>query len=106
MTELEENKAPITSKDDIDNIEHFFNHFEVKMPEYLQQQIKVWKDDPDNYTTRDEEELRAAVSHALLTTKHKILKADVWKGILINADETYYNAQFDKDLEAALTEEE
>lgn len=106
MTELEEKKEVTVSKDDFDNIENFFNHFEVEMPGSLKEQLDNWKKDPDGFSVKDEDELRTAVAHALLVTEHKILNADVWKGILVNADKTYYNAQFDKDLEAVLTEDE
>lgn len=105
MTNLEDQKELVMSKDDLDNIENFFSHFEMEMPKDLRNQLDAWKHDPDNFTVEKEKALTNAVAEALVKSKHKIFEADVWKGILSNASETYYNAQFDKDLEEVLTEE-
>ena len=95
----------VTTQDDIDNMENFFKHFGEPMPNYLRKQIDNWKENKDNYTWQAQEELRAALSHALLSCKHDIMSNDVWNGIRQNCDDTFYNAQFDKDLEEILAEE-
>lgn len=95
----------VTSKDDIDNIENFHSHFGIPIPKGLQEQIDIWKANPESYTWQNQEDLRVEVSNSIITCEHDVMKNDVWKGIKVNCDETYYNAQFDKDLESVLTED-
>ena len=101
---MQENEEVVLTKDDIDNVETFFNHFGMPIPEYLKKMIKVFRD-KDNPTLEDQKEFKAAISHATLTSEHDIMKNDVWTGVLVNCDEAYYNAQFDKELNEVLSEE-
>ena len=107
MSELNSEKEKVVvTKDDIDNIENFFNHFNIPIPDQLSRQIAVWRQKSYSGSFLDQEELKAAVSHAMITTEHEIIQNDVWKGVLKNCDETYFKHQFDKDLEEVLTEKE
>lgn len=105
MEESQE-KVVLATKDDISNIENFFSHFKLPLPKYLQDQIDVWKSNPEGFNEDNQKEMVAALSRAVLESDHEIFSNDVWKGILKECDETYYNSQFDKDLQEALSAEE
>ena len=100
-----ENQAPVLSKDDISNIQNFFKHFKIPIPDFLSKEIEVFTNDPDNYTLDKQQKFKSAISHAMLTGKHEIFENPVWVGVLKNCDEEHFNAQFEKDLEEALTED-
>ena len=107
MDSLQEKEEEIViTQNDIDNMDIFFKHFNIPMSDKLVTQIAFWQANKDNFTQEMAKEFKVAVSHAFLSADHKLLQNEVWQGVLKNCNETYYNSQFDKDLEAVLTTED
>lgn len=102
MSDLD--KDVVLTAEDVKNVIHFFNHFSIDVPDYLQEQVDLFYKAED-YTVEMQADFRIAIAKAIATCDHELLRDDVFKTIVENCDKEWYSAQFEKDLEDALTDE-
>ena len=104
-------KVVITA-DDIRLIEEFFTHFNdpaqqnLVMQPSLQNEIQLFKSDPDKYTVADQTRLRAALCESFSKTTHQLLRDEALKPVMQATEEIYNEAKFYEELETALTEQD
>lgn len=94
----EQNKVVITSED-IKNIEDFFSHFRMDMPDYLREQLDVFKNNPEAYTIDNQLALKSELAHALVESDHELLKDDLFKDVIDNCSKEWFDTQFQRDFE-------
>lgn len=103
---MEENKDKIViSEDDISNVEQFFSHFDIAMPERLEKELKVFKQKGKKYAIEDQHNLKIALVKAVIDVEHDLLKDEIFDSVKSSCQETWYNAQFDNLMEEALSGE-
>jgi len=100
----EEKKKVVMTADDFKNVEEFFTHFKIEMPEVLNERIVSYKKDPREFSFDDQKLFRAFIAHAMNTVDHPLVKDDVFKNIRAKCEAAWYSAQFDLDLEQMLKE--
>jgi hypothetical protein len=98
----EEAQKVVMTADDFKNIEEFFTHFKIPMPELLTAVIAEYRANPGKFEFDDQRKLRVALAHAVITAEHPLLKDDVFKNIRANCDKAFYDGQFQYDLENIL----
>ena len=96
----------VVGPEDIKNIEEFFGHFRIPVPEGLQTQIDAYKKDPSNYTLDQQKLLRVEVAHAIVSSDHELMKDDVFDNITNNCDKEWFESQFQRDMEDAFSEKD
>jgi predicted methyltransferase len=96
----------VVGAEDIKNIEEFFSHFRMPMPEALQAQINVFKKDPTAYTLDQQKLLRVEVAHAIVSSDHELMKDGVFDNITNNCDKEWFESQFQKDMEEVFSKED
>ena len=96
----------VVGPEDIKNIEEFFGHFRIPIPEALQTQINSFKKDPSNYTLDQQKLLRAEVAHAIVSSDHELMKDGVFDNITNNCDKEWFETQFQRDMEDAFSKED
>lgn len=99
-------KKAILSIEDINNVEEFFRHFSIPIPKYLQDQIDIYKANLSSYSLENQERFKAELSRAIIESDHELLQDDIFSNIKHFCDEVWYNAQFERDLEEVLTDDE
>ena len=104
MSAEQEEKKVVVNQEDIQNIEDFFKHFRIPIPNYLQQQIDVFKQDPNNYTYDKQCVLKSELAHAISESDHELFKDELFSNVIKNCAKEWYDTQFNRDLESALSE--
>lgn len=94
----------VISAEDIKNIEEFFNHFRIEIPDFLQKQLDVFNNNPNAYTLDDQKLLRAELAHAIVSSDHELMKDGVFSNIVANCDKEWFDTQFNRDFESDLTD--
>ena len=102
----EEKEKVVINSEDIKNIEDFFNHFRIPIPPFLQEQLDVFKQDPEGYTVEKQLRLKAELAHAMVESDHELLKDDLFKPVIQNCEKEWFETQFQRDFEGALPDEE
>jgi hypothetical protein len=95
----------VINDEDLKHIEDFFNHFEIPMHDRLKARIQEFRDDPAGYTVLQQKRLRQEMSHAIVNTDHPLLQDELFSYLRANCAHDDYHAQFDRDIEEALTDE-
>ena len=97
----------VINKEDVDNIENFFKHFNIELPEYLTEQFRVYRSSNDKtYSLKDQQLLKEELCKALATSSHELLKDELFKSVIERCEDIYFHAQFTRDLEDTLSEDE
>jgi len=99
----EEKKKVVMTADDFKNVEEFFTHFKIEMPELLNERITSYKKDPREFSFDDQKLFRAFIAHAMNTVDHPLVKDDVFKNIRTKCDKAWFDAQFDSDITTLLS---
>jgi len=99
-----EENATLVSGEDIKNIEEFFSHFRIPVPDYLQEQLEVFKADPNTYTMDKQKMLKSELAHAIVSSDHELMNDGVFANICQKCDKEWFETQFDRDLEDGLSE--
>lgn len=106
ITENENKDVKLLSSEDFDNIEKFFNHFKIEIPDYLADRIKMFRDTPEGEFTQEEQDHTVAMlSRALLNCDHPLVNDDLWSVIRLRLGENWFSKQFDWDAEDFLAED-
>lgn len=94
----------VVTNDDVKNIEEFFNHFKIEMPDSLKQVIEKFKDTPDSFSFDDQIKLRSFLAHTICSSTHPLLTDKVFDNIRKNCERAWFDAQFDFDVEDVFSE--
>lgn len=101
----EETNKVVINQEDIKNIEDFFNHFRIEIPSYLQTELEVFKNDPNNYTYDKQCKLKTELAHAIVSSDHELFKDDLFANVIKNCNKEWFDAQFDRDLVDTFTDD-
>jgi hypothetical protein len=96
----------VVGNEDIKNIEEFFDHFHIPIPQYLRDELDKFKNNPGAYTVDMQKKLKTELAHAVVSSDHELLKDEVFGRIINNCDKEWFDTQFNRDLEDALTDDE
>ena len=99
-------KQVVLGNEDIKNIEEFFGHFNIVIPEQLKARIDIFKKSGGGYTVEQQTELKIELARAVINSDHELLKDEVFGRIMDNCDKEWFDAQFTRDIEEALSEED
>lgn len=99
----EEKKNVVISLDDIKNVEDFFTHFKLTMPEMLVKAITDIRANPSNITFENQKSFRKGIAFAMISIDHPLIKDEAFKAIRDKCETAFYSEQFDKDIEEILT---
>ena len=99
-----EKRQVVITADDVKNVNDFFTHFKIEMPVNLRSSIDTFTKDPTSFTFEDQCKLRAFLAHAVTSVDHVLLKDQVFATIRAKCEKTWFEANFDMDLEKVLTE--
>lgn len=105
MQKQNSSEKVVLRSEDIRNVMEFFNHFRIPIPKDLQDQIDAYVKNPNSYTLQQQNQFKAQLSRAVLESDHELLQDDIFNNIKGFCDKEWYNAQFEKDLEEALSED-
>jgi len=96
----------VINKEDIDNLEGFFTHFNIDCPDYLKQQFATYrnaaKDDKIEYTLKDQQYLKEELCKAIASSEHELLKDELFSSVVERCEDIWFHAQFKRDLEETL----
>jgi len=94
----------VINQEDIKNIEDFFNHFRIEIPEFLSKELQVFKDNPAEYNYDKQCKLKSELAHTIVSSDHELFKDELFKNVLGNCNKEWFETQFNRDLESTFTE--
>ena len=108
MTKSLEEKAQevVLTVSDIQNIRDFFVHFKIAITPELDEAMTRWEKKKDKVEIGDQNDFKAALCGALMTSDHAMFKDQLFETILANSAKIVYEVTFQKELAAVLTKEE
>jgi hypothetical protein len=96
----------VINKEDIDNLEGFFTHFNIDCPAYLKEQFTTYRDASSNdsveYSLKDQQRLKEELCKAIASSEHALLKDDLFSSVVERCEDIWFHAQFKRDLEETL----
>lgn len=101
-----EERRVVVNQEDVKNIEDFFNHFRIPIPDFLKTQLDKFKNSPESYTYDDQCLLKTELARAIASSDHELFKDELFTNVLNNCSKEWYDAQFNRDLEEALSDED
>lgn len=104
MPEENASKEVTLGAQDVENVEVFFKHYGIEIPQYLQEQIDLFKS-VEKYTIDMQEGFRNQLARALVSVKNPIMEDELFKGVISKCDKVWFDAQFDSDVEEVLSED-
>lgn len=101
--------------DDARNVREFFNHFELKIPDYLENALKNYEvgyeafkksggksDAPTPDILYAQDQVRVQLCRAMVEHESPVFKDDLFKVVIENSKQIAFAAFFEKELEAEL----
>jgi hypothetical protein len=102
----EEGNKVVINEEDIKNIEDFFNHFRIDIPDFLKSELDTYRSSPDTYGIDNQEKLKAELAHAIVASDHELFKDKLFENVVKNCTKCWFDTQFDRDLESGLSDNE
>ena len=72
----------VVQDEDFANVENFYKHFNIDMPESLSASIKTFKDSPGNYTIELQQKFKEELCRAICSSDHELLPDDLFKVVV------------------------
>jgi len=98
MSQEKEDNKVLINQEDIKNIEDFFNHFRIEIPNFLQAELDVFKNNPDEYNLDKQAKLKSELGHAIISSDHELFKDDLFVNVMKNCNKEWFDTQFDRDI--------
>lgn len=105
--------------DDARNVREFFNHFELKIPDYLDTALKNYENQYDAFKKGGgktesptgeildaQNQVRVQLCRAMVEHESPVFKDDLFKVVIENSKQIAFAAFFDKELEDELKKNE
>ncbi len=99
----------VINKEDVDNIENFFKHFEIDLPDYLKEQFVTYRNTGESgvdYSLENQQRLKEELCKALALSEHELLKDELFSSVISRCEDVYFHAQFKRDFEEEITKPE
>ena len=91
----------VINKDDARNVRDFFKHFNIKVPENLEQVCDRIEKLPE-ITFPDQHDFKIALCEAMVTSDHAMFKDELFSEVIKNAEREVFNFCFKKEVEEVL----
>ncbi len=100
----EKTKEIILDPKDMDVIERFFTHFDIKIPDYLKESIDSFR---AKQTLETQDAVKLSLTKAVRESENEMLAIDeIFEPVIKACGEVAYNMQFDKDLAETIGQDE
>ena len=98
-------KSIVIKEEDIQHIKQFFTHFNVPMPEKLAKIVNNY--DPNTFSLRDQEYLRAALTESIVymrdVVKHELFTPKECDPLIEHCRASLFDIEFNLQMEEALS---
>ena len=102
LDESAENKV-VLSSDDVKNVNEYFKHFNIPMPDHLKDGLKKFDGEP---TIENQKFLKLQICRVLLESPHESFQDGMFDTVKETASKAKYDLQFEFDVKDELSRDE
>ena len=96
----------VVQEEDFTNVENFYKHFNISMPSSLSEEIANFRKNPSSYSLDQQQKFKEELCRAICSSDHELLTDDLFKVVVDNCKDVWFNAQFDRDIEETFSDED